>query len=106
MGKKKKFLVFVFTAYANIYIYIFCFWLLCLLLFLICTILVIFFSYITIVVNIYGTTHGKNNQLYNYFCYWFLYLQHIPVFFIFCFWFLCLLADVFNLYNTGYFFPI
>ena len=64
------------------------------------------FSYITIIVNLYDITHGKNNQLYNYFCYWFLYLQHIPVFFIFCFWFLCLLADVFNLYNTGYFFPI
>ena len=31
------------------------------LVFLICIVLVIFFSYITIVVNLYGTAHGKNN---------------------------------------------
>ena len=31
------------------------------LVFLICIILVIFFSYITIVVNLYSTAHGKNN---------------------------------------------
>jgi hypothetical protein len=54
--------------------------------FLICTVLVIlfYFFYITIVVNIYGTAHRKNNQLYNYFCFW-LCLQHIPVFFFFFF---------------------
>ena len=65
-----------------------------------------FFPYITIVVNLYGIAHGKNNQLYNYFCFWFLCLQHIPVFiyFFFFFWFLCLLVDVFNLYSTSFFF--
>jgi hypothetical protein len=31
------------------------------LVFLICIVLVFFFSYITIVVNLYGTAHGKNN---------------------------------------------
>jgi hypothetical protein len=46
----------------------------------------LFFIYITIVVNL--VAHEKNNQLYNYFY----------------FWFLCLLASVFNLYSTGYFF--
>ena len=31
-----------------------------------------FFSfYITVVVHLYGTTHRKNNQLYNLFCFWF-----------------------------------
>jgi hypothetical protein len=58
--------------------------------FLICIVLIIFFSfYITIVVQLYGTVHGKNNQLYIYF---------------FRFWFLCLLVGIFNLYNTSYFF--
>jgi hypothetical protein len=33
---------------------------------------------------LYGTVHKKNNQLYNFFC----------------FWFLCLLVGVFNLYST------
>ena len=102
MGKKKLFLVFVFSIHQ--YIYFFCLWLLCLLVFLICTVLAIFFSYITIVVNLYDIVHGKNNQLYNYFFFWFLCLQHISVFFFF--WFLCLLDGVFNLYSTGYFFPI
>jgi hypothetical protein len=45
--------------------------------------LFIYFSYITIVVDLYGTAHGKNNQLYNYFCFWFLCLQYIPVFIYF-----------------------
>jgi hypothetical protein len=57
-----------------------------------------FFSYITIVVNLYGTAHEKNNQLYNYFAFGFFF------FFFFCFGFLCLLAGVLNLYSTGYFF--
>ena len=50
--------------------------------------LFIYFSYITIIVDLYGTAHGKNNQLYNYFC----------------FWFLCLLAGVFILYSTDFYF--
>jgi hypothetical protein len=96
--------------YIYIYIYIFFFLLLAFVftgVFNLYSIGYFFFSYITIVVNLYGTAHGKNNQLYNYFCFWFLCLQHIPVFiyfFFFCFWFLCLLAGVFNLYSTSYFF--
>jgi hypothetical protein len=31
------------------------------LVFLICIVLVVIFSYITIVVNLYSTAHGKNN---------------------------------------------
>ena len=69
-----------------------------------------FFSYITIVVYLYGTAHGKHNQLYNYFGFWFLCLQHIPVFiylffaFGFCvYWLVFLICTVqviyFFLYN-------
>ena len=109
IGKKIKelFLVFVFIAYTNIYLFL-------LLTFAFIGVLnlysigyfIFIFSYITIIVNLYDITHGKNNQLYNYFCFWFLCLQHIPVFiyFFFFFWFLCLLVDVFNLYSTSFFF--
>jgi hypothetical protein len=49
----------------NIYLYllIFCFWFLCLLagVFNLCSTSYFFFSYITIVVTLYGTAHGKNN---------------------------------------------
>ena len=67
----------------------------------------VFNLYSTTVVNLYGTTHGKNNQLYNYFYFWFLFLclQHITVFIYFCFWVSCLLASVFNLYSIDFFFP-
>jgi hypothetical protein len=59
--------------------------------FLICIIL-FFFSYITIVVNLYGIAYGNNNQLYNFFYFWFLCLQHIPVLFL-----------LLNLYCSGIF---
>ena len=46
------------TNYIIIFAFGFCvYWLV----FLICIVLVIFFSYIAIVVNLYNTTHGKNN---------------------------------------------
>jgi hypothetical protein len=68
MGKKNKRIVFGFCVYSiHQYIYFFCFLLLCLLVFLICIVLIFFFPYITIVVTLHGTAHGKNNQLYNYF---------------------------------------
>jgi hypothetical protein len=57
------------TSYIIFFAFGFCvYWLV----FLICTVLVIFFFfYITIVVHLYGTAHGKNNLLYNFFCFWF-----------------------------------
>ena len=77
-----------------VFIYFF-FWFLCLLagvFNLYNTSFFFFFSYITIVVNLYGTVHGKNNQLYNFFCFWFLCLQYILVLFL-----------LLNLYCTGIF---
>ena len=103
MGKKK--IVFGFCVYST-YQYIF-FLLLAFVftsVFNLYSIGYFFFSYITIVVNLYGIAHEKNNQLYNYFCFWFLCLHHIPIFIYFLLLFLCLLAGVFNLYSTGYFF--
>ena len=69
------------------------------------------FSYKTIIVNLYDITHGKNNQLYNYFCFWFLCLYTRIFFFFFCFLPLAFVfIGVFNLYHIGYlffiFFPI
>jgi hypothetical protein len=46
------------TSYIIIFAFGFCIYYL---VFLICIVLVIFVSYITIVVNLYGTAHGKNN---------------------------------------------
>ena len=46
----------------------------------------------TIVVNLYSTARGKHNQLYNFFCFWFLCLKHILVLFL-----------LLNLYCTGIF---
>ena len=89
----------MFTAYTNIYLF-FRFWFLCLLVFSICIVLVIFFSYIIIVVNLYGTAHGKKKKN----CFWFLCLQHILIY-IYIFLVLAFVfTGVFNLYSIGYFF--
>ena len=111
--KKKKVFWFQCLQHISIFIYFFAFGFCVYCVFSICIVLAIFFSYITIVVNLYGTAHGKNNQLYNYFCFWFLCLQHMPVIIIiiiifFCFWFLCLkhipiLFLLLNLYCTRVF---
>jgi hypothetical protein len=53
-----------------------------------------FFSYITIVVNLYGTAHEKNNQLYNYFCFWFCVYNIYPFFFFFFFFWLVFLICI------------
>ena len=77
-GRKK--IVFGFYVY-NIYHYIFFFWLLAFVfigVFNLYSIGYFFFLY-NLVVNLYDTAQRKNNQLYNYFCFWFLCLQHIPV---------------------------
>jgi hypothetical protein len=69
--KKKILLVFVFICVFHLYSIGYC------------------FSYITIVVNLYDTVHGKKNKRIVFgFC---VYSIH-QYLFIFCFWLLCLLV--------------
>jgi hypothetical protein len=85
-GEKKKKIIFGFCVYSTYqYIYIYIFLLFAFVFTGVFNLYSIgfFFSYITIVVNLYGIAHGKNNQLYNYFCFWFLCLHYIPVFIYF-----------------------
>jgi hypothetical protein len=68
--------------------------------FSVCIVLVIFFSYITIVVNLYDTAHGKKiKELFLVFVfttYTNIYLFFLLLAFVF--------TGVFNLYRIGYFF--
>jgi hypothetical protein len=101
--KKKKFLlVFVFTTYINIYLFF-------LLLVFVFTgffhlystgYLFIYFFYITIVVNLYDTAHGKKNKRIVFgFCFYSIH-QYLFIFLLLAFVF----TGVFSLYSIGYFF--